>query len=429
MAPALVRDAVRHGATRDADERNLGLPRRDKLAKLVLDEVGRNAPFKKIVTAALAGAKGPTPSRPSWTGVSPPWSELAGSSTGRSGKPSRPISGPPVATITDELGSADPSAAVDRLVRFLACAEGVFERVDDSSGQIQAIFHDAADALPALIERLSEDDKARLIERLLPLLQSDDYGLIEKVVHDTIPLLPPVQLASIDAWLKARVQENGGSEGRRASRLGASQPPRPPDPRPSGHRRPGRRRRLRSSRWSRTAQACIRTAWLSRNASSRPDGERRPWNGCAGPLAPGCASCIRRTSPTQASGTDLLDRQRVRLETRILMATGQKDAAQDLRWRTFEATLDHDMLREYVSTFPTSRTSTRSNARSLMPRRILTDTARSAFSWHGRGSTSRQSSSWIIAGPGTAGITGCWSRQPRRWSMIIQRPQRSFTGR
>src|SRR3712207_9572448 len=31
----------------------------EKLAKLVLDEVSRNTTFKKIVTAALAGAKGP----------------------------------------------------------------------------------------------------------------------------------------------------------------------------------------------------------------------------------------------------------------------------------------------------------------------------------------------------------------------------------
>ena len=31
----------------------------EKLAQLVLDETGRNAAFKRIVTAALAGAQGP----------------------------------------------------------------------------------------------------------------------------------------------------------------------------------------------------------------------------------------------------------------------------------------------------------------------------------------------------------------------------------
>lgn len=35
----------------------------DKLAKLVLDEVGRNAPFKKLVTAALADVSRPSSER------------------------------------------------------------------------------------------------------------------------------------------------------------------------------------------------------------------------------------------------------------------------------------------------------------------------------------------------------------------------------
>lgn len=67
-------------------------------------------------------------------------------------------------------------------------------------------------------------------------------------VHDTVPLLSPVQLASIEAGLKTTVQKDSGSEGQRLGRghnprLGAPQPSRPPDPRPSGDRRPGRRRR------------------------------------------------------------------------------------------------------------------------------------------------------------------------------------------
>lgn len=36
-----------------------------------------------------------------------------------------------LATITGELASADPDAAVDRLIRFLSTADRVFERIDD----------------------------------------------------------------------------------------------------------------------------------------------------------------------------------------------------------------------------------------------------------------------------------------------------------
>jgi hypothetical protein len=42
---------------------------------------------------------------------------------------------------------------VNRLVRFLICAQGVFDRVDDFSGHIQQIFHDAAEALPELASK------------------------------------------------------------------------------------------------------------------------------------------------------------------------------------------------------------------------------------------------------------------------------------
>ena len=50
-----------------------------------------------------------------------------------------------------------------------------------------------------------------------------------------------------------------------------------------------------------------------------------------------------------AAGTDLSDREQVRLEIRILIALGRKNEAQDLRWRTFEANLDADILRDYVA--------------------------------------------------------------------------------
>jgi hypothetical protein len=51
-----------------------------------------------------------------------------------------------LATITGELASADTDAAVDRLVRFLSTADRVFERIDDSNGRMQNVYHEAAAA-------------------------------------------------------------------------------------------------------------------------------------------------------------------------------------------------------------------------------------------------------------------------------------------
>jgi hypothetical protein len=51
-------------------------------------------------------------------------------------------------------------------------------------------------------------------------------------------------------------------------------------------------------------------------------------------------------------GIDLADHSRISLEVRILAAQGNKAAAQDLRWRTFEQTLDANMLRDYIANLP-----------------------------------------------------------------------------
>jgi len=323
----------------------------DKLAKLILDEVGRNAPFKKIVTAALAGAKGPDAVAAIVDRRLAALERARGFIDWEKRKAFAADLRATLATITDELGSADPSAAVDRLVQFLACAEGVFERVDDSSGQIQAIFHDAAAALPALAATMPADDKARLVGRLLPLLKSDDYGLIEKVVHDTVPLLSPVQLASIDAGLKTTVQEDSGSEGdttRDWERLS----------------RRDRLIRVRQAIADQEGDVDAFIALEEDRSGMRQDSmavaerllaagrgeEALEW--VRRPARRGLRVMDQQDIADATSGTDLLDRKRVRLETRILMATGQRDAAQDLRWRTFEATLADDMLREYVSHLP-----------------------------------------------------------------------------
>ena len=181
----------------------------DKLAKLILEEVGVNVPFKKRVTAALAGAQGPDAVAAIIDRRLAGLERARGFIDWEKGKALAADLKATLGTITDELGTVDPTAAVDRIVRFLASAESVFERVDDSSGHIQAIFHDAAAALPGLAERMNDDGRARLLDRLIPLLLADGYGLIETVVDDTIPLLRAPELARIDTALAATLQEIG----------------------------------------------------------------------------------------------------------------------------------------------------------------------------------------------------------------------------
>ena len=320
----------------------------EKLAKIVLDEAGRNAPFKKLVAAALAGAQGPN------AVAAIVDRRLAGLERARGfvqwekrNTFAADIRGT-LTTIKDELGAADPSLAADRLIRFLTCSEGVFERIDDSSGRIQTIFHDGSDALPDLVARMPEEDRIELVERLIPLLAADGYGLIDAVVHGTIPLLSKVGLAGIDSKIASTVGESRPSQGD-ARRDWESL---------------GRRDRLVRARQAIADARGDVDAFITLS-SERPDGRQDGMAIASRLLASGRPSealdWVRRPASRgiramnaadladHAEGIDLSDRERVRLEIRILMALGRKNDAQVLRWRTFEATLDATILRDHVA--------------------------------------------------------------------------------
>ena len=320
----------------------------ERLAKLVLDEAGRNAAFKKLCAAALAGAQGPA------AVAAVVDRRLAGLERARGfvdwdkRKAFAADLGALLTTITDELGTSDPVAAAERLIRFLVCANGVFERIDDSSGSIQSIFHDGADAIPGLVARTPEETRVDLIERLIPLLAADGYGLIEAVVHGTIPLLPAAGLADVDGRLAAAVTACAGPKG---------------DARRDWERL-GRRDRLVRARQDIADARGDVDAYIALG-SERQEGRQDAIAVGKRLLAAGRAvealDWIRRPAPrgirvmTMAdvadgsSGLDLEDRERVRLEIRILSTLGRKTEAQDLRWRTFEGSLDVEILRDYVA--------------------------------------------------------------------------------
>ena len=320
----------------------------ERLAKLVLDEAGRNAAFKKLCAAALAGAQGPA------AVAAVVDRRLAGLERARGvvdwdkRKAFAADLGGLLTTITDELGASDPVAAAGRLVRFLVCADGVFERIDDSSGSVQSIFHDGADAVPGLVARTPEETRVDFVERLIPLLAADRYGLIEAVVHGTIPLLPAAGLADVDGRLAAAVTACAGPKG---------------DARRDWERL-GRRDRLVRARQDIADTRGDVDAYIALD-SERQEGRQDAIAVAERLLTAGrpveALDWIRRPAPrglramTMAdvadgsAGLDLGDRERVRLEIRILSTLGRKPEAQDLRWRTFESALDAEILRNYVA--------------------------------------------------------------------------------
>src|SRR5829696_1471829 len=181
----------------------------DKLAKLVADEASRNAGFRRIVNAALAGTRGPDAVAALVNRRLSALQKARGFIDWEKRKAFVADLRATLATITDELGAADPVLAAEQALRFLARAERVFERVDDSTGQVQEVYWDAAEAVPALVRSFSDAEKAKLPDRLMPLLHQYDHGLIETVLAGVVPLLPAAAIERLDAGLAAAAQEIG----------------------------------------------------------------------------------------------------------------------------------------------------------------------------------------------------------------------------
>jgi hypothetical protein len=322
----------------------------EKLAGLVAGEAARNPAFRKLVTAALAAAKGPK------AVAAIVDKRLAGLDRGKSfvdwdkAKAFTADLAATLAAITRELAEMDPDAAAGRLIRFLSMAGRVLERVDDSSGSLQRIYEDAAAALPELLGRLDIAGKAEILDGLFHLVISGSCHLTVPVFPNILARLPPEAVEDWDARLAEAWQSAGPLQNERRD-------------------------------WAKRAKLLTITALRQAIADHRGDvdafialesGEPETLPNTAAIAERLCNAgrykealeWIRKrgrpgvkymTYDDLANGTaprDLADFARTRLEIQILDAMGEREAAQDLRWKTFEATLDAGILRDHIARLP-----------------------------------------------------------------------------
>lgn len=319
-----------------------------KLAGLVLDEAETNAAFRKIVTAALAGLKGPDAVASIIDRRLASLEKARGFIDWQKRRAFGADLKATLATIADELGRVNPAAAAERLLRFLACAEEVLGRVDDSSGQVHGVFEDAASALAALARAMPEDEQKALIEAIVRRLTRDGHGLIAAALEEAIPTLAQSCLTHADVLIAASLKEvepasaqDWAGQSRRASFVRVRQ---------AIADQVGdvdafiALERERSGRGPDAIEVAKRLLAAGR-ASEALGWIRKP--GC-----PGLRVMSLDDLADETSGVDRRGRDRAQLEVSILAALGQHDAAQDLRWRTFEATLDVQMLREHLRHLP-----------------------------------------------------------------------------
>lgn len=321
---------------------------RDRLIGLVLDETRRNPAFRKLVSAALAARQGPDAVARI---VDRRLAALEGARGYIDWQKRRAFAldlDATVSVILNELRPLDAEAALDRLVRFLGGAESVFGRVDDGAGTVQGVYDRAAEAALEIGAALPPGTAARFASGLLPRVLGDPTGPLTVLLRALIGRLDPETLAPLDAEVaglaaerEAKTSARGGAE--TLSRL---------------------RRllllRLRQDIAERRGDIDAFIAFELEAMPGSPDridiAERLLRAGRPAEAL----EWLRRDTPQPLTRADLIagidgtamERERAVLEIEALDGLGRGSEAQELRWRSFAARLDAEMLRAYLAKLP-----------------------------------------------------------------------------
>ncbi|HEV7440024.1 MAG TPA: hypothetical protein VGN94_10445 [Methylobacterium sp.] len=319
----------------------------ERLIGLILGETARNPAFKKIVSAALAALQGPDAVAAI---VDRRLAALEGARGFIDWQKRRAFTADLNATVSvmvNELRPLDPGAALDRLVRFLAGAEAVLARVDDSLGITQGVYERASEAAVEIAGSLPAAESARFALALVPRIAAEPDGAFGVLLTDLIPRLAEDAVAELDAALAdAAPPDTAGRQ---------------PDWQ-RGYRR-SRLIRIRQDLADRRGDVDAFIALEREAAPERPDRVAVAERLLGAGRAAEALDWLRRPGETGRPTTraDLIagalepgvpDRARVVAEIRALEALGRRDEAQTLRWDRFALTLDRDMLRDYLAKLP-----------------------------------------------------------------------------
>lgn len=316
----------------------------DRLAALVMEGTERDAAFKKIVAAALAGAKGPEAvaalidrrlaalekarSFIDWNKARAFTADLASL----------------VSAIVTELGPTAPRAAFDRLVRFIRTHPSVFGRVDDSAGRVQDVYEGAVEEAAILFDRIAPTERVELLPTVEHAMTEASHGYFKWLACLMAPRLGPDvlkawdgRLAKMAAGLPKDEDRDGVTPGQLvevrqsiADALGdldgwiALEGAKP------DFLRDTKQMALRLTEAGRHAEAL---QWVRRGRHGDLD------DMTAADVADDPALTV----------TNWTDTGRVLLEARILDDLGRKAEAQTARWGCFETTLRADVLKVYIA--------------------------------------------------------------------------------
>jgi hypothetical protein len=318
----------------------------EKLARLVVEQAGRNPSFKKLVVAALAGAKGPKAVSAIIDRRIAALERARGFIEWEKVKAFAADLDMTVKSIVDELGAADPTAAFERMMRFIATHERVFDRVDDSQGRIQDVYETAIVALQPLSEAMADADRARIPDIVMEAVGQSTHGYFSTVAASVVRSIPPESLERWDTQLAAFQPETKPAKDRARDYA--------VDAVISGY--VACRQAIADARGDLDGLIALEETKHPNLQNTFEIAERlrvakRLEEALRWVRRTGGRSFGFTTHADLADGAgvrDAMSHKRVSLEARILEELGDKAAARALRWASFTTSLDARMLREHI---------------------------------------------------------------------------------
>ncbi len=246
--------------------------------------------------------------------------------------------------IWDRVGSTRPDLALELMWRFMALAEPILNRVDDSNGSVGEVFRTACRDLGNLAAKARPDPQA-LAERVATALTTNDYGQFDGLVPAVFTALGKAGVVAL------------------RERLLAALPKRSPKDRFDTKGWAIRRALQDIADGEGDVDAYIATVPSedrARPATAAAIGKRLITAGRANEALTTleAAKPVARARREQVDddlylvGTEGPDAEWETAYIDALAATGQAEHAQRLRWTAFEDRLSIDRLRAYLKALP-----------------------------------------------------------------------------
>jgi hypothetical protein len=244
----------------------------------------------------------------------------------------------------ERVAQSRPDLALDLMWRFMALAEPVINRVDDSNGSVGDIFRSACEDLGAIAVK-ARPDPVGLADRVFAALSANDYGVFDGLVKAMVSALGEAGIAHLKNRLAQALANAGSKAGERNWRASAMRHALqeiadsetdvdayialvPVEDRDRSHIGTEIGRRLLDAGRATEALAALEKARPKQRARQVEDDDDL-YHAMYGP-----------DSAWEDVYIEALD------------ATGQKEQAQTLRWAAFEKRLSSKQLRAYLKNLP-----------------------------------------------------------------------------